>query len=101
YRRSAIYTSPNKEIIEQSQIAVSNLDVLKAMIGISLPLIPAFQRFLSSHCPSSIPLFIMASYIPSYHVLLLLPLFLLLGTIQSNTLHSISRDGFQLSKNVR
>ncbi|KAJ9588058.1 hypothetical protein L9F63_018576, partial [Diploptera punctata] len=43
----------------------------------NLPLIPAFQRFLSSHCPSSIPLFIMASYIPSYHALVLLPLFLL------------------------
>ncbi|KAJ9582928.1 hypothetical protein L9F63_022731, partial [Diploptera punctata] len=48
---------------------------------ISSPLIPAIQRFLSSHCPSSIPLFIMASYIPSCHVLLLLPLFFLPTTL--------------------
>ncbi|KAJ9581904.1 hypothetical protein L9F63_003763, partial [Diploptera punctata] len=44
---------------------------------VSLPSIPAFQRFLSSHCPSSIPFFIMTLYIPSYHVLVFLPLFLL------------------------
>ncbi|PSN38823.1 hypothetical protein C0J52_23507 [Blattella germanica] len=28
----------------------------------SSPLVPAFQRYLSSHCPSSIPLFIIAAY---------------------------------------
>ncbi|KAJ9600563.1 hypothetical protein L9F63_026296, partial [Diploptera punctata] len=63
---------PFLDVPEMSNQSIGAIDIFG-----SLPLIPAFQRFLSSHCPSSIPLFIMASYIPSYHALLLLPLLLL------------------------
>ncbi|PSN34417.1 hypothetical protein C0J52_16626, partial [Blattella germanica] len=94
-----------KDIEKKSTSAVCSSSVVPTMSGlrrasISSPLVPAFQRFLSSHCPSSIPLFIIAACIPSYHVLLALPRFRLPGTIQLRVITKTRAGNYKIQERV-